>query len=154
MLISSLIACQSNENNKVLDVNTSAEPVVIVHKGLTREEQNKEIKKSIEEGIVVNQLSNISNLSNMESFVEKVQKDIDCTVQIINFTLEGEPCYATLNYNGEYIEVVRSNYSRYTFKFIEKRVINLENKKYIQFVLIGENVEEIILGFDINKALK
>ncbi|WP_236690836.1 DUF4362 domain-containing protein [Lysinibacillus xylanilyticus] len=66
-------------------------------------------EEAIENGDVVNLHGEISNLDRFESFIENVEKGAKDEIRITMYTIEGDPIFYNLNYNGNKIQYTYDN---------------------------------------------
>lgn len=66
-------------------------------------------EEAIENGDVVNIHGKISNLDRFESFIENVENGAKDEIRITMYTIEGDPIFYNLNYNGNKIQYTYDN---------------------------------------------
>lgn len=66
-------------------------------------------EKAIENGDVVNLHGNYSNLDIWRNFIEKFENKQESKVRITRYTIEGDPIFHELIYNGKEIEYTYDN---------------------------------------------
>jgi len=85
----------------------------IVLLGCQQESEIKEksysSEEAIENGDVVNLHGEISNLDRFESFIENVENGAKDEIRITMYTIEGDPIFYNLNYNGNKIQFTYDN---------------------------------------------
>ncbi len=67
------------------------------------------LETSLAKGDVVNMHGLVYNFSVFETFVENVQAGKEGKIRIVNFTIEGDPIFTLLRYDGNSIRVTVDN---------------------------------------------
>jgi len=100
-------------NLKKISLILSLTLLSIVLLGCQQESEIKEksysSEEAIENGDVVNLHGEISNLDRFESFIENVENGAKDEIRITMYTIEGDPIFYNLNYNGNKIQFTYDN---------------------------------------------
>lgn len=84
-----------------------------------------DFEQSIAQGDVVNMHGQVYNYSVLETFVGNVESKKRDKIRIVNYTIEGDPIFTDLNYDGNSIKVEIDNSKD---KFGGNRLFNTKDK--------------------------
>lgn len=68
-----------------------------------------DLEQSVAQGDVVNIHGQVYNYSVLETFVENIEAKKRDKIRIVNYTIEGDPIFTNLNYDGNSIKVEIDN---------------------------------------------
>jgi len=76
--------------------------------GCTTSSTTPSPKKLRQEGYIVDQHGQVSNLKKMEKFFADYQNERPSSIKLVRYTIEGDPIFYTLKYNGRNITVIEN----------------------------------------------
>lgn len=71
--------------------------------------QSHSLEEALESGDVVNLHGKISNLDKFVNFIENVEKGVKDAIRITTYTIEGDPIFYHLDYDGNKIQYTYDN---------------------------------------------
>ncbi|MEK5232462.1 DUF4362 domain-containing protein [Lysinibacillus sp. FSL K6-0232] len=76
---------------------------------MSDQKQADSLEEALANGDVVNLHGKISNLEKFTSFIENIQKGAKDAIRITTYTIEGDPIYYHLDYDGDKIQYTYDN---------------------------------------------